>query len=228
MLEERARLARDLHDAVSRRSCSACGPRPRAAARAGGARPGQGRGRDPQRRGAGRRRRTPSCGPSSTASPRRTWPPAAWPGRCAATPCSAGRTLRARRPGRRRRAAASWTPRGRRRCTGSRRRRCTTRCGTPAPPRSGSACARPRRVALEVADRGRGFDLASPASGLGLASMRERAAAVGGSLAIRSGPGQGTTVRLTVPRAAQRPPPDRQPGDAAGVMTGADQRADRR
>jgi signal transduction histidine kinase len=64
--------------------------------------------------------------------------------------------------------------------------------------------ARPRGVQLEVSDAGRGFDPASPGGGLGLGSMRERAAAVAGQLTIESGPGTGTTVRLTVPRPAAR------------------------
>jgi signal transduction histidine kinase len=66
--------------------------------------------------------------------------------------------------------------------------------------------ARRRRVILEVADRGRGFAAdAPPASpspstgGLGLASMRERAASAGGTLTVRSGPGSGTLVRLELP-----------------------------
>ena len=65
---------------------------------------------------------------------------------------------------------------------------------------------RRRRVVLEVCDRGRGFTAdAPPASpslstgGLGLASMRERAASAGGTLTVRSGPGSGTLVRLELP-----------------------------
>jgi signal transduction histidine kinase len=54
-----------------------------------------------------------------------------------------------------------------------------------------------RRVMLEVADDGHGFAPEAPSGGLGLASMRERAAAVGGALAIRSG-ASGTQVRMTV------------------------------
>jgi signal transduction histidine kinase len=59
-------------------------------------------------------------------------------------------------------------------------------------------------VLLEVHDDGRGFDPGAPArSGrLGLASMRERARAVGGRLEVRSAAGAGTTVRLVVPVAA--------------------------
>ncbi|MBV9384146.1 MAG: GAF domain-containing sensor histidine kinase [Streptosporangiaceae bacterium] len=57
-----------------------------------------------------------------------------------------------------------------------------------------------RRVVLEVADDGTGFDTrGTRPRGLGLASMRERAAAVGGVLTVRSAPGSGTTVRLAVP-----------------------------
>ncbi len=57
-------------------------------------------------------------------------------------------------------------------------------------------------VVLEVADDGHGFDPAArrdAARRLGLASMRERARAVGGRLEVDSRPGAGTTVRLAVP-----------------------------
>src|SRR5580698_4273457 len=55
-----------------------------------------------------------------------------------------------------------------------------------------------RRVALEVGDDGHGFTPEAPSGGVGLASMRERATAAGGTLAIKSG-GTGTLVRMTVP-----------------------------
>src|SRR6516225_2388303 len=55
-----------------------------------------------------------------------------------------------------------------------------------------------RRVVLEVSDDGRGFVPEAPSRGLGLASMRERASAVGGAPTIRSGK-EGTLVRMTVP-----------------------------
>ena len=54
-----------------------------------------------------------------------------------------------------------------------------------------------RRVILEVGDDGHGFTPEAPSGGVGLASMRERAAAAGGTLAIKSG-GTGTLVRMTV------------------------------
>jgi signal transduction histidine kinase len=55
-------------------------------------------------------------------------------------------------------------------------------------------------VALEVADDGRGFDPADShdAGGLGLISMQERADKIGGQLTIRSAPGEGTTVSVRV------------------------------
>jgi len=55
------------------------------------------------------------------------------------------------------------------------------------------------RVVLEVSDDGTGFDPELASGGLGLASMRERAAAVGGVLRVSSAPGKGTRVRLAVP-----------------------------
>jgi signal transduction histidine kinase len=59
---------------------------------------------------------------------------------------------------------------------------------------------RPRRVL--VRDDGCGFDpdpARIPAGAFGLQSMRERAAAVGGRLEIRSAPGQGTEVEVALP-----------------------------
>lgn len=54
-------------------------------------------------------------------------------------------------------------------------------------------------VALEVADGGRGFAFEQSERGLGIAGMRERALLIGAELTIESRPGEGTTVRLTVP-----------------------------
>jgi signal transduction histidine kinase len=55
-----------------------------------------------------------------------------------------------------------------------------------------------RQVTLDVKDDGHGFAPEAPSGGVGLASMRERAANVGGALTIRSG-ASGTLVRMTVP-----------------------------
>jgi signal transduction histidine kinase len=56
----------------------------------------------------------------------------------------------------------------------------------------------PAQVALEVRDDGQGFssEPAAPEGHYGLTGMRERAAAIGGTLDIASEPGIGTTVRL--------------------------------
>jgi signal transduction histidine kinase len=54
-------------------------------------------------------------------------------------------------------------------------------------------------ASMRVADNGAGFDPDQPADGFGLRGMRNRAAAVGGRLSVRSGPG-GTAVELEVPR----------------------------
>ncbi len=59
--------------------------------------------------------------------------------------------------------------------------------------------ARQRAVVLEVSDHGAGFDPEVPHSGVGLSSMRERAESVSGTLTIRSSPGGPTTIRLSVP-----------------------------
>jgi signal transduction histidine kinase len=61
---------------------------------------------------------------------------------------------------------------------------------------------------LVVADDGEGLPpVAARSDGYGLVGMHERAQAIGASLVIKSPPGQGTSVRLTVPieRLAVRP-----------------------
>ncbi|MDH6578511.1 GAF domain-containing sensor histidine kinase [Kitasatospora sp. MAP5-34] len=68
-----------------------------------------------------------------------------------------------------------------------------TLSGTPA-----------RGAVLRVADDGRGFDPDSVRRAgrhLGLVSMRDRAAAVGGRLSLESAPGKGTVIELEVPGA---------------------------
>ena len=55
---------------------------------------------------------------------------------------------------------------------------------------------------LRIADNGAGYDPGmrpEGATGFGLESMRERAAALGGDLAVRSVPGQGTEVEVSLP-----------------------------
>lgn len=50
-----------------------------------------------------------------------------------------------------------------------------------------------------ISDNGVGFEPEQTSTGLGLQTMRERVAAFGGSLEIRSAPQQGTTVEFTLP-----------------------------
>jgi two-component system, NarL family, sensor histidine kinase UhpB len=54
-------------------------------------------------------------------------------------------------------------------------------------------------VLLEVADDGRGFAFDESERGLGIGGMRERALLIGADLTIESRPDHGTTVRLAVP-----------------------------
>ena len=55
------------------------------------------------------------------------------------------------------------------------------------------------RVRLCISDNGRGFDAGRDGAGFGLVSMRERAAALGGALEIRSRLGEGTEVEIVLP-----------------------------
>ena len=52
---------------------------------------------------------------------------------------------------------------------------------------------------FEVRDDGAGFDPPTVTSGVGLTSMRDRLAAVGGEVTIRSRPGHGTRVSARIP-----------------------------
>jgi signal transduction histidine kinase len=55
------------------------------------------------------------------------------------------------------------------------------------------------KFTLEVSDDGRGFTADAPTAGLGLASMHQRAAEIGATLKVRSSPGTGTRVKLEIP-----------------------------
>lgn len=55
-------------------------------------------------------------------------------------------------------------------------------------------------LTVTVRDNGAGFDPSSTAPGVGMASMRERAAALGGTLTVESKPGAGTDVCVRLPR----------------------------
>ncbi|MBI2830425.1 MAG: sensor histidine kinase [Chloroflexi bacterium] len=60
--------------------------------------------------------------------------------------------------------------------------------------------ATPQTLEMVVKDNGRGFSLSETREGAGLGIMRERAKSVNGNLEIVSSPGQGTEVRVKVPR----------------------------
>lgn len=57
-------------------------------------------------------------------------------------------------------------------------------------------------LSIEISDDGIGFDATHGFPGhMGLVSMKERAASIGGVLTIESSPGQGASVRLRLPSA---------------------------
>lgn len=57
-----------------------------------------------------------------------------------------------------------------------------------------------RRLGVSVQDDGRGMDAAMSHGGLGLLGARERAALLGGELAVTSVPGQGLRLQMWLPR----------------------------
>ena len=57
---------------------------------------------------------------------------------------------------------------------------------------------------IEVADDGEGFLDGAAVGGMGLSTMEERAALLGGDLEVRSEPGEGTRVRLRLARPDRR------------------------
>ena len=52
---------------------------------------------------------------------------------------------------------------------------------------------------IDVADDGQGFDPTDVAASTGLTGLRDRLAAIGGTLDVRSAPGSGTTLTAIVP-----------------------------
>jgi signal transduction histidine kinase len=55
------------------------------------------------------------------------------------------------------------------------------------------------QVTLDVVDDGRGFDPASDGGGYGLRAMRERAARLAGEVTVESAPGQGVALCVSIP-----------------------------
>ncbi|MGH3013195.1 MAG: sensor histidine kinase [Gaiellaceae bacterium] len=58
---------------------------------------------------------------------------------------------------------------------------------------------KPGRVAVVIEDDGRGFAEEGETDGIGLLGIRERVALVGGTVAVESSPGAGTTIVVEVP-----------------------------
>ncbi len=56
-------------------------------------------------------------------------------------------------------------------------------------------------VTMTIKDNGSGFEPQAPHAGVGLASMRERSEASGGSLTVESAPGKGTQIKVSLPLA---------------------------
>ena len=69
----------------------------------------------------------------------------------------------------------------------------------PGAPAVLSITKRDDTLVFSVADRGPGFDAAVAARGVGITSMKDRVAAVGGSLDVSSSPGTGTVITGRVP-----------------------------
>ena len=55
-------------------------------------------------------------------------------------------------------------------------------------------------IVLEIDDDGEGFDPAHRGTGMGLPNLRDRARALGGELSIDAAPGRGTLLRVSLPR----------------------------
>jgi signal transduction histidine kinase len=72
-------------------------------------------------------------------------------------------------------------------------RRCTVRLGLDGPSRAGG-----RAMAVEVCDDGHGIP-DDVAAGVGMLSLRERAAELGGTVSVECPPGGGTVVRAVLP-----------------------------
>jgi two-component system, NarL family, sensor histidine kinase DevS len=58
---------------------------------------------------------------------------------------------------------------------------------------------KPGRLAVVIEDDGRGFAEGGETDGIGLLGMRERVALIGGTVAVESSPGAGTTIVVEVP-----------------------------
>lgn len=67
-------------------------------------------------------------------------------------------------------------------------------------------CLQSDNLHLRVIDNGKGFQPTQNTTGFGLKGMRERAVSLGGTLQIRSQPGQGCQIQAIVPLVLRQPP----------------------
>ncbi len=189
VIEERQRMARELHDAVTQKLFSL-----RLTAQAASALlatdPEQGRAWSSTPSRGWPERPWPSSGRSSSSSGRPSSTATAWSRRCARTPASSTGSTPPRSPSRGR--FEGELPAA----TEVAVLRVAQEAGHNALRHSGCSTLRIRLwrdradLVLEVADDGCGFD-GEPTLGLGLESMRDRAAGVGGRLEVISGPAPG-------------------------------------
>jgi two-component system sensor histidine kinase UhpB len=56
-----------------------------------------------------------------------------------------------------------------------------------------------RLLIVTISDLGTGFDDSQPASGLGMTNMRQRAQLLGGDISVQTRPGGGTRIRVGIP-----------------------------
>lgn len=66
-------------------------------------------------------------------------------------------------------------------------------------------------MTFSVTDDGDGFDPSVTPMGAGLVNMRDRVDALGGTVALHSEPGDGATLRGTIPTAVVSPAPEDRP-----------------
>ena len=142
---------------------------------------------------------SPTCAGSSTACGRRRSTSSGSSARCASRRHALDvRRARLTARSRARSAAARCRPPSRSPRSGSRRRRSRTSRGTRTRATLPVSLTVDDALHLEIEDDGRGLRADRPA-GVGLTSMRERAAELGGTLDIRSSAAEGTLVTARIP-----------------------------
>jgi signal transduction histidine kinase len=67
-------------------------------------------------------------------------------------------------------------------------------------------CEEGSSLRVRVSDDGKGFDPSAQTDGFGLIGMRERAELAGGTMELRSAPGEGTTIGAVIPTAYRHSP----------------------